>query len=91
LDNVLTEKWYIPVKQDEAFGICLTAAITLAQENKLDTVVECKKFIETIVPEAFRKVNIIRNFFLFIFIYFSYKILHQFTHGHVKFNVEYLN
>jgi len=69
LDNVLTEKWYIPVKQDEAFGICLTAAITLAHENKLDTVVECKKFIETIVPEAFRKVNIIRNI-SYTFLYF---------------------
>lgn len=59
MDNVLAEKWYIPVKQDEAFGLCLIAAINLAQENKLDTVVECKQFIENIVPEAFQKVNIL--------------------------------
>jgi hypothetical protein len=59
LDNVLAEKWYIPVKQDEALGVCLTAAIKLAQENKLDTIVECKKFIEDIIPEAFKKVNLV--------------------------------
>jgi ubiquitin carboxyl-terminal hydrolase 9/24 len=63
-DNVLAEKWYIPVKQEEAFGVCLTAAINLAQENKLETVDECKRFIENIVPEAFRKVNFIKFFFI---------------------------
>ncbi|CAF4656432.1 unnamed protein product [Rotaria sp. Silwood2] len=59
--NVLVDKWYIPVKSEEALGVCLTAAIKLAQEGKLDTNVECKQFIETIVPEAFRKVNILEN------------------------------
>ena len=58
MDNVLADKWYIPVKQDEALGICLTAAIHLAKENQLETIVECKRFIESIVPEAFRKVNL---------------------------------
>lgn len=61
MDNVLAEKWYIPVKQDEALGVCLLAAIKLAQDNKLEANVECKKFIEDIVPEAFRKVNIIKK------------------------------
>ena len=33
LDNVLVEKWYIPVKQDEPLGACLTAAINFAQNG----------------------------------------------------------
>lgn len=55
-ENVLAEKWYIPVKVDEAFGICLNATIKLAQEGKMDGNNECKEFIEEIVPEAFRKL-----------------------------------
>jgi sulfopyruvate decarboxylase TPP-binding subunit len=33
LDNVLGENWFIPVKQDEELGICLTAAIDLAKQG----------------------------------------------------------
>lgn len=33
-ENALATKWYIPVKLDEAFGLCLTAAVKLAQEGK---------------------------------------------------------
>ncbi|CAF2555925.1 unnamed protein product [Rotaria sp. Silwood2] len=61
--NVLVDKWYIPVKSEEALGVCLTAAIKLAQEGKLDTNVECKQFIETIVPEAFRKLQTTQSVF----------------------------
>jgi ubiquitin carboxyl-terminal hydrolase 9/24 len=61
-DNVLADKWYIPVKQDEALGVCLIAAINLAKEHKTETVDECKRFIEYIVPEAFRKVNLTKFF-----------------------------
>jgi hypothetical protein len=32
-DNVLVDKWYIPVKQDEPLAVCITAAINLAQEG----------------------------------------------------------
>ncbi len=32
-DNILVDKWYIPVKLDEELGICLTSAIKLAQEG----------------------------------------------------------
>ncbi|CAF1331847.1 unnamed protein product [Adineta steineri] len=56
-NNVLVDKWYIPVKLDEALGACLTSAIILAQEGQLDSNVECKEFIEKIVPEAFRKLQ----------------------------------
>jgi hypothetical protein len=54
--NVLADKWYIPVKLDEALGVCLISAIKFAQEGKIDTNMECKEFVETIVPEAFRKL-----------------------------------
>lgn len=77
MDNVLAEKWYIPVKQDEALGVCLNSAIKLAQENKLETNNECKKFIDTIVPEAFRKVIIIESSndsFFFIKFYYYYLV-----------------
>ncbi|UJR33059.1 hypothetical protein I4U23_020518 [Adineta vaga] len=57
LDNVLVEKWYIPVKQDEPLGVCLLAAISLAQDGKLENDVDCKRFIEDIIPEAFRKLQ----------------------------------
>lgn len=45
------------MKSDEALGICLTCAIKLAQEGKLDTNAESKEFVETIVPAAFRRVK----------------------------------
>ncbi|CAF1161817.1 unnamed protein product [Adineta ricciae] len=61
--NILVDKWYIPVKLDEALGICLTAAIKLAQEGTLDTNADCKQFIETIVPEAFRKLQTTQSVF----------------------------
>jgi hypothetical protein len=54
--NALANKWYIPVKLDEALGICLTSAIEFAKEGKLDKNTECMDFIVTIVPEAFRKL-----------------------------------
>ncbi len=106
-ENVLVDKWYIPVKLDEAFGICLTSAVKLAEEGnaknklvfiisnwffpgKVDANMECKEFIEKIVPEAFRKVDIklfmIEDLFL---IYFSYLQHNQYFPGHEKFNVEY--
>ncbi|CAF1334234.1 unnamed protein product [Rotaria sp. Silwood1] len=62
-ENILVDKWYIPVKLDEALGVCLTAAIKLAQEGKLDTNAECKQFIETIVPEAFQKLQTSQSVF----------------------------
>lgn len=90
LDNVLALKWYIPVKSDEALGVCLTAAIRLAQENQLEHVDECREFIEKILPEAFRKVNTSTKE-SFASDYSSYKKHHLFEHGHEKFNVEYSN
>ena len=104
LDNVLVEKWYIPVKQDESLGVCLTAAISLAQngrnrlvnnslfivflfKGKLDSNADCKRFIEDIVPEAFRKVRIGKMPVKYKSVCFSYKTPILSYHGRVKFNV----
>ncbi|CAF1262893.1 unnamed protein product [Rotaria sordida] len=62
-EHILVDKWYIPVKLDEALGVCLNAAIKLAQEGKLDKNVECKQFIETIVPDTFRKLQTSQSVF----------------------------
>ncbi|CAM2715589.1 unnamed protein product [Rotaria socialis] len=62
-DKVLAEKWYIPVKQDEALGVCLIAAIKIAQEGKPEDNPDCKKFIEDIVPEAFYKLQTTKSVF----------------------------
>ncbi|CAF1311770.1 unnamed protein product [Rotaria sordida] len=62
-DKVLAEKWYIPVKLDEALGVCLTAAIKIAQEDKLEDNADCKRFVENIVPEAFCKLQTTKSVF----------------------------
>ncbi|UJR14109.1 hypothetical protein I4U23_001105 [Adineta vaga] len=62
-NNILVDKWYIPIKLDEALGVCLTSAILLAQEGKLDSNADCKQFTEAIVPEAFRKLHTTQSVF----------------------------
>ncbi|CAF0746169.1 unnamed protein product [Rotaria sp. Silwood1] len=62
-DKVLAEKWYIPVKQDEALGVCLTAAIKIAQEGKIEENADCKRFVENIVPDAFYKLQTTKSVF----------------------------
>ena len=53
LDNVLVEKWYIPVKQEEPLGVCLNAAIHLAQEGMGLSTKSCGKlFILSLFPQA---------------------------------------
>jgi hypothetical protein len=106
-ENVLVGKWYIPIKTDEAVGVCLISATEFAKQGmarkknvfdcikmicfsgKLETNVECKEFVEKIVPEAFRKVNtMLLMIEKQILIYFSCSQLNQYFHGHEKFNVE---
>jgi len=55
-ETVLAEQWFIPVKQDESLAICLNAAIQFAAEGQSETNVDCEKFIETILPEVFKKL-----------------------------------
>ena len=57
-NNILADKWFIPVKLDEPLGLCLQSAILIVEQGQFNESVECQQFIDTIVPEAFRKVKI---------------------------------
>jgi hypothetical protein len=54
VNNTLAEKWYIPVKQDEALGVCLLAAIRFAQQGIVE---EKKATVERITNRLCLKVN----------------------------------
>ena len=43
-------------KRGESLGKCLVAATTLAAEGLLEQDEHCKRFIERVMPEAFRKL-----------------------------------
>jgi len=54
--RVFQDNWSIPYKRDESLGKCLVAATKLAAEGLLEQDENCKKFIERVMPEAFRKL-----------------------------------
>jgi len=54
--RVFQDNWSIPYKRDESLGKCLVAATKLATEGLLEQDEHCKKFIERVMPEAFRKL-----------------------------------
>ena len=54
--RVFQDNWSIPYKRDESLGKCLVAAEKLAREGLLEQDDHCKKFLERIMPEAFRKL-----------------------------------
>ena len=54
--RVFQDNWSIPYKRDESLGKCLVAATKLAAEGLLEQDEHCKKFIERVMPEAFRKL-----------------------------------
>ena len=49
-ENILVDKWYIPVKLDEALGLCLTAAIHLAEEGTLVFALFTRRLQRHVVP-----------------------------------------
>ena len=54
--RVFQDNWSIPYKREESLGKCLVAAEKLAREGLLEQDDHCKKFLERIMPEAFRKL-----------------------------------
>ena len=54
--RVFQDNWSIPYKRDESLGKCLVAAEKLAREGLMEQDDHCKKFLERIMPEAFRKL-----------------------------------
>ena len=54
--RVFQDNWSIPYKREESLGRCLVAATRLAGEGLLEQDENCKKFIERVMPEAFKKL-----------------------------------
>ena len=54
--RVFQDNWSIPYKRDESLGKCLIAATKLAGEGLLEQDENCKKFIDRVMPEAFKKL-----------------------------------
>lgn len=89
--NILADKWFIPVKLDEPLGLCMQSAIQMVEKGQLNQSTDCQQFIETIIPEAFRKVKIpTRELWgsTNVSACFSYKLLNRSLPGPVKFTVE---
>ena len=54
--RVFQDNWSIPYKREESLGKCLVAAEKLARDGLMEQDDHCKKFLERIMPEAFRKL-----------------------------------
>ena len=54
--RVFQDNWSIPYKREESLGRCLVAATRLAGEGLLEQDENCKKFIDRVMPEAFKKL-----------------------------------
>ncbi|UJR13683.1 hypothetical protein I4U23_000695 [Adineta vaga] len=55
--KVYGDNWSIPYKRDEVLGRCLLSATTLALAGTADQDEHCKKFMEILIPDAFRKLQ----------------------------------
>ena len=54
--RVFQDNWSIPYKRDESLGKYLVAAEKLARDGLMEEDEHCKKFLDRIMPEAFRKL-----------------------------------
>jgi hypothetical protein len=84
--NILGSKWFIPVKLDEPLGLCMQSAIQIVEKGQLNESADCQQFMETIIPEAFRKVQISTSMrsSTNVVVSSSYKQLNQSLRGRVK-------
>ncbi|CAF1420031.1 unnamed protein product, partial [Adineta steineri] len=55
--KVYGDNWSIPYKRDEVLGRCLLSAVKLALAGTADQDEHCKKFMEILIPDAFRKLQ----------------------------------
>ncbi|CAF4112559.1 unnamed protein product [Rotaria sp. Silwood2] len=55
--KVYGDNWSIPYKREEALGQCLLSATQLALAGTADQDKNCVKFMEDLIPEAFRKLQ----------------------------------
>ena len=54
--KMFQDNWSILYKRDESLGECLVAVTKLVTEGLLAQDEHCKRFIERVMPEAFRKL-----------------------------------
>ncbi|CAF4179815.1 unnamed protein product, partial [Adineta steineri] len=55
--KVYGENWAIPCTREEPLGECLLSATKLALVGTADQNKSCKKFMEVLIPEVFRKLH----------------------------------
>eukprot|EP00095_Tigriopus_kingsejongensis_P003305 maker-scaffold355_size198070-snap-gene-0.39 protein:Tk03305 transcript:maker-scaffold355_size198070-snap-gene-0.39-mRNA-1 annotation:"ubiquitin carboxyl-terminal hydrolase 24 isoform x8" len=55
-NRVFQLEWSIPYKREESLGRCLAAATQLARQGLMDTHEPCSRFVDKILPEAFRNL-----------------------------------
>lgn len=54
--RVFVDQWSIPYKKDESLAKCLIAATNLAKEGQCESNSDCRSFVESCMPECFRKL-----------------------------------
>lgn len=54
--RVFVDQWSIPYKKDESLAKCLIAATNLAKEGQCESNSDCRNFMESCMPECFRKL-----------------------------------
>lgn len=55
-NNVFTDNWSIPYRKDEWLGRILTSTIALLKEDLADSEPNCKRFLNNVFPEVYKKV-----------------------------------
>ncbi|XP_015922706.1 ubiquitin carboxyl-terminal hydrolase 24 [Parasteatoda tepidariorum] len=54
--RIFTDHWSIPFKKEESLGKCIISATQLAEEGLCEVHENCRRFIERVLPEAFKKL-----------------------------------
>jgi ubiquitin carboxyl-terminal hydrolase 9/24 len=56
-NSVFTENWSIPYKKDEWLDRLMGSSIALLKEGIADSDQNCKRFLDRVLPEVYRKVK----------------------------------
>ena len=87
--RVFQDNWSIPYKREESLGKCLVAAEKLARDGLMEQDDHCKKFLDRIMPEAFRKLltsNATHRYEI-LYLYNRYSVWRQFVFRALFFSV----
>lgn len=56
-NSVFIENWSIPYKKDEWLDRLMVSSIALLKEGIADSDQNCKRFLDRVLPEVYRKVT----------------------------------